>query len=79
MTEKGALVLIHWLDSVSSGRFWSHKEDVVRDGLEVESIGWVLFDDEKKITIAAHIGEHGVGGDITIPKCAITGIWEIEW
>ena len=78
MTEDRVLVLVHWVDSVGSGGFWNSIDNLVRDGLEVESIGWIVFEDEEKLTIVCHWGEHGVGGDMTIPKCAITKMWEIS-
>lgn len=45
--------------------------------LRARSVGWLVDEDEESITIAAHDGDDQVTGDITIPKVAITGRWEI--
>ena len=42
------------------------------------SVGWLLDEDDDGICLAATLGENGQAtGHITIPKCAITGRWEI--
>lgn len=74
------LLLIHWVDSTSNGQSgspWISPEYAHCDVDPIESIGWFVEEGEKAITIAAHWSNHHVSGNMSIPKVAITGRWEI--
>ncbi len=71
------LLLIHWVDSASTDSIWIEPEASMVPTLKCKSIGWLVGEDEESITIAAHWHRDEVGGNMTIPKVAITGQWEI--
>lgn len=78
--DERPLLWIEWVDSVGSGVVWTLLEDApMGDKMGVTSIGWLICETPESITIAAHFGAVGVvSGDMTIPKCAIKGRWELS-
>ena len=77
------LVEIEWVDSSNAaGGTWHHKDDIDHGkNLSCRSVGWMLHDQKEYIVIVAHqsFGNadgslRQVGGDMTIPRCAITKI-----
>lgn len=68
------LVLIHWVDSSSRRGVWNPIEELQQGAVNLAcvSVGFVLHEDTKNITLAAHITPQQAGGDLTIPQCAIT-------
>ena len=78
------IVYIEWVDSSSQGRNMWNDVNVVLSGardnsMKCRSIGFILFEDDDSILLVAHLsGDCEVkmsghcGGDIQIPKCAIT-------
>lgn len=75
-----SLLWIEWQDSCSTGGFWVGREDAVTKDLSTTSIGWLVDETEDSITIGSHFGKAFalVAGHVTIPKCAITGRWEVN-
>ena len=69
------LVLVEWVDSHSMAVAWSSKQDIIeaaKGPITIQSVGWVVYEDDKVLTLIAHYGdENNCGGDVTIPKCAI--------
>lgn len=67
--------MIRWVDSHSpSAQIWIDPREVPTNQLGVVSVGAVLKETKKNLTIVSSIcdGNHGqVSGVITIPKCAI--------
>ena len=64
---------IVWVDSASFKEgTWTDKEDL-KDLVpeETQAIGFVVAESDDHLTIASHVSEHEVGGEIAIPKCAI--------
>lgn len=78
--ESETLLWIEWQDSCSTGGFWVGREGAVTKDLSISSIGWLIDETENSVTIGSHCGKafDMVAGHVTIPKCAITGRWEIE-
>ncbi len=77
MTEvPRTLVYVKWVDSNGTGG-WRHEDEVAEIAVaEVESVGWLIAEDEKQIQIALNrVGENegtSPWGSITaIPKVAI--------
>lgn len=68
------IVYIEWTDSVSvGGNVWTSMESI--DNIQLHtcySVGFLLKEDDKSITIAGHMGGTQVSGDLTIPKVSIT-------
>lgn len=80
LEHRHKLVLIHWVDSSSLRGTWNSKEDLQQNiPLECVSAGFVMHDTPSTITLAAHITTHQGGGDMTIPKCAITKMQSIGY
>ena len=73
--RKGRLVLIEWLDShYVSG--W-HSDEPNAEPLLCRSVGWLLHDDEKAKTIAAHVTDEETpqrSGEITIPSVSVVRV-----
>ena len=71
---------LEWVDSCSlPGRVW-HDQDEPACTAICKTAGFVIAEDKYKITIASHITPDGaMGGDITIPKRAITKRRIIHW
>ena len=73
------IVEIKWIDSsaVSSG-VWAGKEDVQDWKPDTcISVGFVVADKDEYITLAAHEAQHQYGGEICIPRSAITKITQL--
>ena len=81
------LVLIHWVDSSSTGKAWRHIGDFgseVQSPLQCLSVGWIMAQSKKAVTLAMNLGyeegcdPHSAGGDITIPRSAIFSIRKLS-
>lgn len=76
------LVLIEWEDAYGVSSDWFHLDKVDREPVTAYSVGWVLHDDDRAITVVPHIVESGQGdqgcGDMVIPKGAIRNMREIQ-
>lgn len=72
------LIYLEWHDSSSlGGSVWHHGDDVKRCSLtKCYSIGWILAENDKLITLVSSIAETGgepdYSRDITIPKACVT-------
>ena len=69
------LVLVEWLDS-RRGEGWVRLDELESSVTKCRSVGWIIAKDRKSVTLAGHLGENPEQccGDITIPRCAISGI-----
>ena len=80
--KKRKLVMIEWVDSVSTGgTVWNDLEDVEAAVVaSVQSVGWVLSETKEQITLSPHISESAeqCSGDLTIPKCAIKRVRKLS-
>ena len=67
------LTHIKWIDSCSpSDSNWHKVEELHLEPLTCESVGWVLKEDKKSISLAPHMTEgQGLYGVLTIPTVAI--------
>lgn len=73
----GCLVLVEWHDahSCSEGGAWSPTESVLEsaaDPTTCYSVGFVLKQNARQLTLVAHLSPAELGGDITIPTGMIT-------
>lgn len=69
---KNAKILIKWLDSKEVINHWEHLDEL--EALEpaiCESIGYIIENNNKFITIAQTISDSQILGRMTIPHCAI--------
>lgn len=82
------LVLIHWVDSSSTGKAWRSIHDFgdeAQSPLQCLSVGWIMAQSKKAITLAMNLGyeegcdPHSAGGDITIPRSAILSIRKLPY
>lgn len=74
MATKGP-VLICWEDSQSPATGdWLWLNEIDADNLTVKSVGWIVLEDRKSITLAAHVATNGqMTGIMSIPRSAIRG------
>lgn len=67
---------VKWLDHASvSG--WRSVEDFPRVGFEVESIGWLVFESDDVLVLAASVGETKAADFTVIVKSCIIERWEL--
>jgi len=68
--------IIIWLDSHSpKGGVWIDRDEVQHGVLKIISVGYVIHESKKSVTIASSLtgkGSNQVSGVMTIPKCSIT-------
>ena len=69
------LVYVQWMDSCGlNNGVWKSRDDAEEmEPLVIDSVGYVLKETEEHITIASHVCEHQVSGEMSIPKSAIIG------
>lgn len=78
-------VYLEWQDSSSerSEGVWKDREAVATAGepCHCETIGFILAEDKKSITVAGHltIAGRSVSGDMNIPKSAIVKRRVVRW
>lgn len=65
------LFYIQWVDSSSSAGTWTMKEHLDGKLGICETVGWLVKESKKTITVVSSIAPHEYGGDMTIPKVAI--------
>lgn len=65
-------VIIEWIDSTGLSGVWQDDEAVQNLTLDViRSIGRVVYEDEKFITLAAHVSTNQLAGVLCIPRIVI--------
>ena len=68
------LVMVEWLDSHAVADRW-HRGEPSKEALKIWSVGWVLHDSEKVVTLSAHIADEKEDrqrcGSMTIPRQTI--------
>lgn len=66
-------IWIKWLDSVGPERYWNHLDDWDHKPSKITTVGWLVHEDKKSVTISSSVSSSGCqGGTLTIPKFAIT-------
>jgi hypothetical protein len=74
------LVCVEWVDSVGHGQRWQYESDVKNAPGLIRTVGWVVSEDRRCITLASAIGDHSLtrpdheqelGGLHTIVKSCI--------
>ena len=75
---KYKLVRITWVDS-SSNHGWGNLAEAMKEtlNLSVETVGWLLQDDDDIKRIASHIADYETPAEqptglMTIPTCSVT-------
>lgn len=73
--KKGDVVLIKWVDSFSTGRWYNFKEldEWLKDETICESIGCFYKATKKSIILYQNIGPDEYGNVTNIPRSAIIG------
>jgi hypothetical protein len=72
--DKPQLILVTWIDSAKLGGDgpWKDKHTVTELTHDtVQSVGWIMREDEDTLVVAAHISEGQVSGEMAIPIRAI--------
>jgi hypothetical protein len=66
-------VYVRWVDSCSpSDSSWHTKDNLSLSPLTCETLGWLVNEDRKSVSVASCVMENGaLYGVITIPKCSI--------
>lgn len=77
------IVMVEWTDSSSYDvSRWRSIDEMIHKALDMVSIGFLLHEDDKSITVAAHLvpdSEHEQAcGEIMIPRIAIKSLYFIE-
>lgn len=71
-------VWVEWVDS-KHAHGWCSPEEASPDRLECTTLGFLVAEDEEAVQVADSASATGcVGCVLTIPREAITGMWEVE-
>jgi hypothetical protein len=71
--KKYPRIHVTWTDSAGPERYWNHPEDFDTDPTTIETLGWLIHESKKAVTVVSSVSTSGcVGGSMTIPKIAIT-------
>jgi hypothetical protein len=76
--SKWKAVWIHWVDSVSGPRWEDHASSVNHDALNIETVGWLVLEDDKTVTVSTSIQRDQVCAPLTIPKCSVVSMKTIK-
>lgn len=80
------LVLVRWVDSYGCSARWEDIDENfdAPEIVECESVGWLIYEDKNSLVVVPHIVEatkrtkrQGCG-DMTIPRCAVKSIVDLE-
>ncbi len=75
MNQDKKIHLISWQDSKGCLSGWQWADDIDNQAVFVTSVGIIIAEDEKSLTIAPHLAENTDGvqcmGAVTIAKCQI--------
>lgn len=79
MKKWGPIVVVEWIDSCSiRGGHWNSFDDAEQLTVDrIRSIGWIFKETKDSITLVPHAAAHSVGGEMCIPKVAITRRWKL--
>ena len=69
---------VKWLDAVGCAQGWNDQLSLKDVEGEIESVGFVLDENEKFVLLAGHHGGDQVQGDVAIPHAMILEQFEIE-
>ena len=73
------VVWVEWVDSQTQ-HHWQNPSSIFSEKLECLTIGFVVHETDDTISITSTLAETGTVLDtITIPKCAITRMQEVDW
>lgn len=78
MTQETTLkiVRVHWLDHNSTNGWKSFSQVEIR-GYRVESVGWLMGENDEALLLATSIGEGKAADFLCILKACITDRWEL--
>lgn len=77
-SNKLPLRKVTWIDSASQGG-WRRLNETDNDPVVVESVGYVLYNNAKAITLVQSVAKHGdVNACMTIPKACVQSIRRIK-
>lgn len=77
---KRRAVFVRWIDSCGSGGWRAVEPMYQMHASTVDSVGYVLREDEEEIVIAQSLDpdNDSVDNCLTIPRVGIVDIWEID-
>lgn len=79
LCKDGKMVLIDWLDSKGAGSLWEHLDEIESMPPDrIRSVGIVIEEIHEYITVVQSLGTTQVLGRLTIPRCAIQRLVELE-
>ena len=79
MSQGRHIVKVDWLDSMGTGGHWESTESITpMRPVKCRSVGWVLEETKKSITIAMTVSETMIYARKAIPKCSITKLTRLS-
>lgn len=75
--KKFPFVLVEWVDS-SRSDCWTPIDQFNPKVSKCMSVGWIIEQTKKRLSIAPHLGPGQSCGTMTIPKVAITKIRKLK-
>lgn len=75
----GPLTYVEWEDSSSLSGPWHRHAEIESLTLDIcRSVGWLVNETRRSITLVAHCSSHACGGEIVIPKTCILKRWSVK-
>lgn len=72
------VVRVRWTDAQDHSSEWTALEDVSNSLMETESVGFLVADDFKAITLVCTINENHCSGGIVIPRGCIVEMEQLR-
>lgn len=78
MTTK-PLVIVTWLDAHGTGIGALREHELPHEALKIHTLGWLLRDDEKGVSVACEFCEDGAWRGVTfVPKVLVESVVPIK-
>lgn len=73
------IVYVEWLDAVGCAEGWDSSLGLEGIDGKIQSIGWLLDENDEFILVAGHYAKDQAQGAIAIPWGMITKYYDVEW
>lgn len=74
-TNADKIVYVEWTDSCALDGVWKARSNIEDlDPNPIVSVGIIIRDEKDFLTIAAHVSQHQIAGEMCIPRACIKSI-----
>jgi len=75
--QRPIAALVTWLDAAHHQGWFDGNDELPTEPLQIESLGWLVFRDEKAVVLAMSAGEHNLGELLVVPMCCVVSVDEL--